>query len=353
MKFLEATFEKVRRHPKRIVFPESGDERILRAAADYVRAGLGSAILLGPRDLVRARARGYGLPIEGVGVIDPERADDLERYASTYARMRGASAPKPEEAIEAVKNPLLFATMMLLGGSADGMVAGLHCGAAAIYRPLLQAIRLEPGTRAASACAVLQFEDSSIGEGGILCCADCGVIPEPNADQLADIAVSAAKLARQMHSGKPRVAFLAYTTRGAARHRSLEKIQAAIALARDRAAAKFFEAEFDGEFQADAALSLEAAEAKGLIGPVAGRASVLVFPDLNSGNISVKLLQQIGRAHTYGPLLLGLSKPASDLARRIGVKEIVGAAALVALQAIEYRKLYPDSGRASAAKLLY
>jgi phosphate acetyltransferase len=352
MKFLEATFEKVRRHPKRIVFPEAGDERILRAAADYVRAGLGSAILLGPRDLVRARARGYGLPIEGIGVIDPERADDLERYALTYARMRGTSAPRREDAIEAVRQPLLFATMMLLGGSADGLVAGIQSSAAAIYRPLFQAIRLEPGTRAASACATLQFEDPTVGENGVVCCADCGVIPDPNADQLADIAVSAAKLARQVHGVKPRVAFLSYSTRGSARHRSLEKIHAALALARERAATKFLDAEFDGEFQADVALSSDAAT-KAPGSPVAGRASVLIFPDLNSSNIALKLLQRLGRARTYGPLLLGLSKPASDLARGTGVEEIVGAAALVALQAIEYRKLYPDSGRASAAKQLY
>lgn len=258
-----------------------------------------------------------------------------------------------DEALAAVKQPVYFATMMLHQGSADALVAGASTTAGGILRPLFQTIRLEPGVKAASSCSVIQVGDKSFGEKGVLYLADCSVIPDPTADQLADIALMAAKLARQLHGLKPRVAFLSYSTKGSARHRTLEKILAAVALARQRADQKMIQADFDGELQADAALVPDIARSKAAHSSVAGRANVLVFPDLNAGNICSKLVQRLARGTLYGPILNGLCKPASDLSRGCSIQEILGSAAIVALQSVEYRKLYPDAAAATTERFDY
>ncbi len=353
MSFIESTFEKVRRHPKRVVFPEAADERILRAAVEYHATGLGTAILLGSRKEIHQKAHVLNLSLDHVGILDPLKSDDVEHFAEVFMHLRREKGLEQAEALKAVRQPIYFATMMLHEGNADGLVAGVSTTAAGILRPLFQTIRLEPGVKTASSCSVVQLADQRYGEEGVLYFADCGVIPDPTADQLADIALMSAKLARQLHGIKPRVAFLSYSTKGSARHKTLEKILAAVALARQRAGLKFIEADFDGELQADAALIPRIAEQKACQGAVAGKANVLIFPDLNSGNICSKLLQTLCKGTIYGPILNGLSKPASDLARGCTVEEILGSAAIVALQSVEYRRLYPDSGRGSAERLLY
>ena len=354
MSFIESIFEKVRRHPKRVVFPEGTDDRVLRAAMEFHEAGLGAPILLGPRATIQKRAAALKLNLDRIGIIDPARADDLEQFADAFVSLRRDKGLAKDEALKAVKQPIYFATIMLHRGSADALVAGASVTASSILRPLFQIIRLEPGVKAASSCSVLQLPNDAFGEKGVLYLADCSVIPDPTASELADIALMAAKLARQLHGIKPRVAFLSFSTKGSARHRSLEKILAAVALARQRADEKQIEAEFDGELQADAALLPAIAEAKAAHSSVAGRATVLIFPDLNAGNICSKLVQQLTGAPLYGPILNGLSKPASDLSRSCSSNEILGSAAIVALQATEYRKLYPDDGgRRSAEPQLY
>ncbi len=352
MSFIESIFEKVRQHPKRVVFPEGTDERILRAAVEYHVAGLGTAIVLGPRSAIQRRAQSLKLSLDRVGMLDPAKADDLEHFAEAFMNIRRDKGLGKDEALDAIKHPIYFATMMLHAGSADALVAGASTTAGGILRPLFQTIRLEPGVKAASSCSVIQLANDQFGEEGVLYLADCSVIPDPTADQLADIALMAAKLARQLHGIKPRVAFLSYSTKGSARHRTLEKILAAVALARQKAGEKLIAAEFDGELQADAALVPSVAENKAAHSSVAGKANVLIFPDLNSGNICSKLVQRLASATLYGPILNGLCKPASDLSRGCSVKEVVGSAAIVALQSVEYRKLYPDAGRASAGRLL-
>ncbi len=353
MSFIESIFEKVRRHPKRIVFPEALDDRVLTAAVQYVAAGLGTAILLGPKSAVQKRASALRLELGHVNIIDPQKADDLEHFAEVFASVRKDKGLRKDEAIKAVKQPIYFATMMLHETSADGLIAGAGTTAAAILRPLFQSIRLEPGVRAASSCSVMQMPSPTYGEKGVLFFADCSVIPDPTADQLADIAVMSAKLARQLHGIKPRVAFLSFSTKGSAHHPAIEKALAAVALARQKAVDKQIEAEFDGELQADAALVKEIAEQKAAHSSVAGKANVLIFPDLNCANICSKLVQRLGQATLFGPILNGLSKPASDLSRSCSVQEILGSAAIVALQAVEYRKLYPDEARSGAGRFKY
>jgi len=353
MNFMESIFGKVRSHPKRVVFPEGTEPRVIAAAAQYVSKGLGAAVLLGSKSLIAKRAASNKISLDHVHIIDPQKADDLEHFAEVFSAIRRNKGLGKNEAIQAVKQPVYFATMMLHETSADGLVAGAGTTAAAILRPLFQTIRLEPGVKAASSCSVIQIPNMKYGEKGVLYFADCGVIPEPTADQLADIAVTTAKLARQLHGIKPRVAFLSFSTKGSAKHRSIEKILAAVALARQRADEMFIEADFDGELQGDSALLTEIADQKSAHSSVAGKANVLVFPDLNSGNICSKLVQRLTDGCVYGPILNGLSKPASDLSRGCSVEEIVGSAAIVALQAVEYRKLYPAQAHSRAGRFKF
>lgn len=353
MSFIESIFEKVRAHPKRVVFPEGTDDRILRAAVQYNERKLGSAIVLGQRNAIQKRAHSLKLDLDRVAIIDPAKADDFASFVAALAAQRKNKGLAKQEAAEAMKNPNYFATMMVQQGSADALIAGASTTAAAILRPLFQTIRLEPGVKTASSCSVIEVLERQYGENGVLYFADCSVIPDPTAEQMSDTAIMAAKLARQLHGIKPRVAFLSYSTKGSAHHRTLEKILAAVALARQKADAKKIEADFDGELQADAALVVEVAESKAAHSSVAGKANVLIFPDLNAGNICSKLVQRLCKGVLYGPILNGLCKPATDLSRGCTVEEILGSAAIVALQSVEYRKLYPPDGAASAEKQLY
>jgi phosphate acetyltransferase len=191
---------------------------------------------------------------------------------------------------------------------------------------------------------IMEVEDTRFGEYGVMFLADCGVIPEPTVPQLADIAVSTAQLARQLLGLRPRVALLSYSTKGSASHPSVSKMQAATELARQIAEKKMLSAEFDGELQVDAALVADIAERKVPYSPVAGRANVLVFPDLNSGNIASKLVQHVARANAYGQILLGLDRPASEISRGASAHDILGVAAIVGVQAVAYKDLYPGAG---------
>jgi phosphotransacetylase len=191
----------------------------------------------------------------------------------------------------------------------------------------------------------MEVEGSRVGENGVLFMADCGVIPEPTVEQLADIAVSTAQLARQLLNIRPRVALLSFSTKGSATHPSIGKVQAATALAERLAHDKFVEADFDGELQVDAALVPDIAARKLPEHKVAGHANVLIFPDLNSGNIASKLVRHIARANAYGQILLGLDRPAADVSRGSNAHDILGVAAIVGVQSIEYGKLYPGAGQ--------
>ncbi len=344
MKFIDSVFQKLRTHPKRVVFPEGTEPRILAAAAEFVHLQLGVAVLLGKRAEIEEAAAKAKVSLNKILIIDPEHAEDLPLFTkrlSALGRYRGIAEP---EALKIVTNPNYFGALMLQNGQVDGLVGGATSNSGSILRPLFQLIKPLPGIKSISSCVVLQVPKTEYGENGVFTFSDCGVIPNPNVEQLAMIATESARLFRQLTGGIPRVAMLSYSTKGSAQTQDTEKIVAATALARQQLFDKKQPGEIDGELQVDTALVKEIAEIKAPGSPVAGQANVLVFPDLNSGNIAVKLTHRLAGGEAYGQILLGLDKPAADLSRGASVHEIVGVAAIVSLQAVEYRRLYPDQG---------
>jgi phosphate acetyltransferase len=340
--FIESIYEKLRRHPKRILFPEGKDPRILHAAREFIDRKLGVTILLGKREEIEAVAQSEGVDLTRMMLIDPETASDLPLFVRRLETLNRYKGIKNQEAEKILKNPNYFGAMMLQNGQCDGLVAGAGQYSGNILRPLFQLIKPLPHIKTVSSCMILDIPESPFGDEGVLFFADAGVIPKPTVDQLADIALETAWLRRQLTGKMPRVAFLSYSTKGSAQTEDTGKIVAAVALARQKMEQHHLEAKLDGELQVDAALIPEIAELKAKTSEVAGKADVLIFPDLNSGNISAKLVQLLSGATAYGQILLGLSKPAAELSRGAHVSDIVGVSALVALQAIEYRKLYPQ-----------
>jgi phosphate acetyltransferase len=344
MRFIGNVIEKLQRHPKRIVFPEGTEPRILQAARQFYSLRLGSPILLGDRTRIKEAAAGLNVSLEGVRIVNPEESEELDGFAKRFEALRRSKGLKAQEAREAMHIPNYFGAMMVAMHQADGLVSGTMEISGSVLRPLFQIIKVAPATTTASSCMVMEVEDTRFGENGILFMADCGVIPEPTVDQLADIAVSTAQLARQIIGKKPRVALLSFSTKGSADHPETGKVRAATAMAVKKAADRKVEADFDGELQVDAALIPEIAARKLPESKVAGSATVLIFPDLNSGNIASKLIQHVARANAYGQILLGLDRPAADVSRGSSAHDILGVAAIVGLQSIEYDKLYPGAG---------
>ena len=343
MRFIGNVIEKLQRHPKRVVFPEGAEPRILQAARQFYALRLGVPILLGEPDQVREAAGTLKISLDGIRIINPATSEDLDNFSSRFFRLRREKGLRQTEAREAMLQPNFYGAMMLAMHQADGLVSGASHITGSVLRPLFQIVRAAPDIGAVSSCMVMEVEDTRIGENGVLFMADCGVIPEPNVEQLADIAVSTARLARHMLGVRARVAMLSFSTRGSASHPSVGKVQAATAQARRKAGQLNIEADFDGELQVDAALVPEIASRKLHDSQVAGRANVLIFPDLNSGNIASRLLQHIGRSNAYGQILLGLNRPAADVSRGSTAHDILGVAAIIAVQATDYQKLYPSA----------
>lgn len=342
MRFIGSVIEKLQRHPKRVVFPEGTEPRILQAARQFYSLRLGVPILLGERPRVKEAAEHLNVSLEGVRIINPAESQELDNFVKRFEALRRYKGIQEKEAREAMAKPNYFGAMMVALHQADGLVTGTSEVAGSVLRPLFQIIKVAPQATTASSCMVMEVEDSRFGEKGVMFMADCGVIPEPTVDQLADIAVSTAHLARQLLNIRPRVALLSYSSKGSATHASIGKVQAATALAQQKAHQQMFDADFDGELQVDAALIPEIAARKIPDGKVAGRANVLIFPDLNSGNIASKLIQHVARANAYGQILLGLDRPAADVSRGSTAHDILGVAAIIGLQSIAYNKLYPD-----------
>jgi phosphate acetyltransferase len=343
MRFIGNVIEKLQRHPKRVVFPEGEEPRILQAARQFYALRLGAPIVLGDAAKIKAIAEGLNIPLEGIRVINPPVSEELDNFANRFFRLRREKGVKAPEAREAMLQPNYFGTMMLAMHQADGLISGASHITSSLLRPLFQIIKAAPSITTASSCMVMEVEDTRIGEQGVLFMADCGVIPDPTVDQLADIAVSTAQFARHMVGVRPRVALLSFSTKGSAAHPSVGKVQAATAVARRKAEQLFLEADFDGELQVDAALVPEIADRKLRDSKVAGRANVLIFPDLNSGNIASKLVRLVGHANAYGQILLGLNRPAADVSRGSSAHDILGVAAIVGVQAVDYPKLYPGA----------
>ncbi len=345
MRFIGSVIEKLQRHPKRIVFPEGTEPRVLQAARQFSSLRLGAPILLGDRTKVKEAAEALNVPLDGVRIINPAESDELDNFARRFELLRRYKGIKEREAREAMMKPNYFGAMMVAMHQADGIVSGTSEISGSVLRPFFQIIKVAPQASTASSCMVMEVEDTRFGDLGVLFMADCGVIPEPTVSQLADIAVSTAQLAKQLVGKRPRVALLSFSTKGSASHPSIGKVQAATALAEQKAQQQMVEADFDGELQVDAALIPEIAARKLPSSKVAGHANVLIFPDLNSGNISSKLIQHMSRANAYGQILLGLDRPAADVSRGANAHDILGVAAIVGIQSIAYSQLYPEASR--------
>lgn len=342
MRFIGSVIEKLQRHPKRVVFPEGTEPRVLQAARQFHSLRCGAPILLGDRTAIKAAAEKLNVSLEGIRIINPAESEELENFARRYELIRRFKGIKEREAREIMLKPNYFGAMMVAMHQADGLISGANEISGSVLRPLFQIIKVAPRSTTASSCMILEVEDTRFGANGVMFMADCGVIPDPNVEQLADIAVTTAELARQLLNVRPRAAFLSYSTKGSATHPSIGKVQAATALARQQAERKGLEADFDGELQVDAALVPEIAGRKLPESRVAGHANVLIFPDLNSGNIGSKLIQHVARANAYGQILLGLDRPAADLSRGSNAHDIMGVAAIVGVQSIAYKVLYAD-----------
>ena len=344
MRFIGGLIEKLQRHPKRVVFPEGTEPRILQAARQFYSLRLGIPMLLGDRGAIKEAAAQLEVSLEGIRIIDPLQSEELPNFTRRFELLRRFKSIQEKEAREAMLQPNYFGAMMVAMHQADGFVSGAKEFTGSVLRPLFQIIKVAPRMQTASSCMVMEVEDSRFGDNGVMFMADCGVIPEPNVEQLSDIAISTAQLARQLSGSRPRVALLSYSTKGSSTHSSLGRVKAAAALAVKKAADKMMDADFDGELQVDAALIPEIASRKLIDSNVAGCANVLIFPDLNSGNIGSKLVQHLTRANAYGQILLGLDRPAADVSRGSTAHDILGVATIVGVQAVEYHKLYPGAG---------
>ena len=341
MKFIDTVFTKLQRHPKRIVFPEGTEPRVLRAAARFVRLKIGAPIVLGKRADIERVAAAENVSLDHIGIIEPGTSADLPVFVKRLEVLKRYRDLGEKDARELISRPDYFAAMMVQYGQADGLVTGASETKSSGLRPLIQLIKPLPNTTSISSCTMLDLSNKRYGERGVMLFADCAVIPEPTVEQLATIAVQTGEICRQLTGNKPRVAMLSFATKSGGRLASPAKVEAATALAKQKALHAGLEMEIDGEMQADTALLPDLAEKKAAGSLVAGKANVFIFPDLDAGNIGLKLVQHLAGADTYGQILLGLARPCADLSRGASEEDILGVAAILGLQAIEYRRLYP------------
>ena len=335
MSFIDTIFAKLRRHPKRIVFPDGDDPRVVRACHAFYEKKVGIPVLIGNREVIERVAHSEKVSLDHVAIVNPETSSDLPVFCERFEKIERYKKMGVRDTRSLMTNPNYYAAMMLQFGQADALVGGVNSYSGSLLRPLIQLVKQLPHAPFISGCLVVEVPDTKYGDDGVLFLADCGVVPDPNVEQLASIAVQTGLVAR------PRIAMLSFSTKGSAKTQSTEKVARAVAIVRELADRLGVEIVVDGEMQADAALVPEVAQRK--MGPsmVAGKANVLIFPDLNSGNIGAKLVQYLAGARVYGQILLGLSRPAADLSRGAQPDDIAAVAALVGLLAVEYRKLYP------------
>lgn len=329
MGFIDTIIAKAKANRKTIVLPETSDRRVLEAAARLSAEKITHVVLIGDPDEIRAAAA--GLDLTGVRIVNPQTEGKLDEYSALYYEMRKNKGMTVEKATETMKNPLFYGVMMVKTGEADGMVAGAINSTANTLRPALQILRTAPGTKLVSAFFMMVVPDCQYGKDGTFLFADSGLVENPNADELSEIALSSAKSFRQLTGGEPRVAMLSYSTKGSAQSELTDKVIEATRLAKEKAP----DLALDGELQLDAAVDAGVAASKAPGSDVAGTANVLVFPDLNAGNIGYKIVQRLAKAEAYGPITQGIARPVNDLSRGCIADDIVGVAAITAVQAMD------------------
>jgi phosphate acetyltransferase len=330
MNFLEEIKRRAREVNKTIALPEGSDERVLLAADELIEEGIAKIILYGNREQIISKAGEKGLKnIEKARIIEPENYERREELAEIMVQMRKHKGMTREAALEQLNSPYYLSTLQIKIGEVDGMVGGAVAPTATTIRPAFQYIKTLPGISVVSGAFFMLLQDKTFGENGIMVFADCAVHPNPTASELAEIALSTANTVRSIGGFEPRIAMLSFSTKGSAEHEMVEKVRTATKIAKEKAP----DLQIDGEMQADAAIIEAIGKKKAPGSDVAGNANVLVFPDLNSGNISYKLVQRLAKAEAIGPILQGLAAPINDLSRGCSAEDIVNLVAITANQA--------------------
>jgi phosphate acetyltransferase len=329
MTFAQSMIARAKSAPRPLVLPEGTEPRTLRAARRIVDERIASTVtLVGDPAAVRAAAVREGVSVAGIGIADPATSPDHDRFVEEFHRLRKHKGISLDDARKAMAAPLNWGAMMVRLGTAYSMVAGAESSTADVLRAAIPIIGTAPGTSYASSCFVMVVPDCVLGAAGSFIFSDCAIIPDPSAEQLAEIALAAATSCRALLQADPIVAMLSFSTRGSASHPSVDKVVRAVEIARQKAPGL----QVDGEMQADAALIASVGARKAPGSAVAGKANTLVFPELNSANIGYKLVQRLARAEAYGPFLQGFSRPVSDLSRGCAADDIVVTAAVTLVQ---------------------
>jgi phosphate acetyltransferase len=335
MTLLDKIRANARTYQKRIILPESYEERTLKAANTALEEGLAQIILLGNKKKILSHAADLKLDfLDKATIIDPVNHDKKDLYIDMMVEIRKHKGLTRDEASRLIENPLYLSTLMIKNGDADGEVAGAMNATGDVLRPAFQYVKTLPGISVVSGAFIMILHDSKYGDDGIMIFADCAVHPDPDENQLAEIAIATAKTAKDIAGLEPKVALLSFSTKGSARHELVDLVANATKIAKSSEPDLLI----DGELQADAAIVEAIAKKKAPGSPISGKANVLVFPDLNSGNIAYKLVQRLANAEAIGPILQGMAAPINDLSRGCSVSDIVNMIAITANQAAGIKK---------------
>ena len=341
--FTQPLIEQLRRHPKRIVFPDGNDLRVLQVARELVRLEAAIPLLLGSREEIKALAALHEIDLSNVRVLDPARSCELDLFCERLSRIERYRGVELSNAREIISRPLRFAAMMTQYGHADAIVAGNTSVPAAIFRALLHLVKPLPNVpRVFSAVAAVAPHLTGFGKEGVLFLADCGLNVEPAVEELASFGVETGKLAHHYLGRRSRVVFLSHSTKGSSQMPSARKVEAATNLARQQVLSGALDMDVDGELQLDVALDPAAAEIKLPGQELQQSPDVLIFPNLDAGHIALKLLDHVAGARIYGQLILGLARPAAQVTRTVDFDSLLGTALAVGVEAIKYHQLYPD-----------